>query len=104
VDVAAASAQEVWAVGSFNGDGLIERWDGQSWSHVPIVSGPDGHGPLNAVAAPSLSDAWAVRSWALRYYDPCVTPTPFATPTRTPTLFAPTSTLTATPTGTPILT
>jgi hypothetical protein len=65
--VAAASSHDVWAVGSqFGGagvspsDGLVEHWDGVSWSVIPS---PDPAGfdlALSAVAAHTTTDAWAV--------------------------------------------
>jgi hypothetical protein len=65
--VTAVSATDVWAVGSQFGsagvspsDGLVEHWDGVSWSVIPS---PDPAGfdlALSAVAAHTTSDAWAV--------------------------------------------
>ncbi len=67
--VAAVASNDVWAVGfSANGNTspayatLAEHWNGSAWSIVPTPS-PSGAavGPsLNAVAAISSSDVWAV--------------------------------------------
>jgi erythromycin esterase-like protein len=66
--VAATSACDVWAVGSYdnviNGirtpdQTLIEHWDGQAWTVIPS---PDlgTHDFLSGVAAVTANDAWAV--------------------------------------------
>ena len=58
--VAAISADDVWAVGSYENRGapLIEHWDGHSWH---IVRGPRSVvGDLTAVSAVSSTDVWAV--------------------------------------------
>jgi hypothetical protein len=66
--VTAASEFDVWAVGDHyveGGEGsgpsqpLIEHWDGKGWSIVPSP-GPGGPASLQAVAALSANDAWAV--------------------------------------------
>jgi hypothetical protein len=62
--VAATSATNAWAVGSFeppNGGSqtLIEHWDGTSWTQVASPSPGDGD-ELTAVAATSATNAWAV--------------------------------------------
>lgn len=63
--VAAVSPTDVWAVGSFTkgtvGRTLIEHWDGRRWSRIrsPNVGSTDGN-TLNAVAAVSATDVWAV--------------------------------------------
>jgi len=66
--VAALSPSDVWAVGEYSqgrqGQGprtLILHWDGNNWKVVPS---PDGgtEGALNAVAARSADDVWAVGS------------------------------------------
>jgi hypothetical protein len=61
--VSVLSGCDAWAVGGYadsqgNGGGLIEHWNGSSWSHR-LVPGIEG---LDAVAALSRSDAWAVGS------------------------------------------
>jgi hypothetical protein len=71
--VAAASAQSVWAVGSYNSgtaaapldQTLIEHFDGSSWTVVPSpnqlnVVGAATENELLAVSADSPTDAWAV--------------------------------------------
>lgn len=65
VAIAALSPNNAWAVGSrqISADSdmpLIEHWDGQRWS---IVAGPalsDSFGTLEAIAAVSANDIWAV--------------------------------------------
>ena len=65
--VAATSAGSVWAVGTREAAGaahyqtLIERWDGTAWSIVPSPDPGGGReNDLNAVAAASASNVWAV--------------------------------------------
>jgi hypothetical protein len=63
--VAAISANDVWAVGIAETNGvqqtLIEHWDGSNWS---VVASPNATGTvtnqLYAVAAVSTNDVWAV--------------------------------------------
>jgi hypothetical protein len=74
--VAAVSASEVWAVGSYRAaDGhkatFIERWTGSAWA--PVLLPPNsgvGDTELFGVAAASASEAWAVG-----YYTPAATVT-----------------------------
>jgi len=52
--VAADSANDVWAVGQGNGEGLVEHWNGQAWSIVPspsLAGNPNnaGTGKLDAL-------------------------------------------------------
>ena len=68
--VAAVAPDDVWAVGNTatgeSGGTLIERWDGSAWSVVPspspeprpLTSQP--YSSLDAVAAVSADDVWAV--------------------------------------------
>ena len=64
--VAAVSARDVWAVGTFS-DGhrdraLIEHWDGKRWTQVPVprpVAARDASA-LSAVSATGRREAWAV--------------------------------------------
>jgi hypothetical protein len=63
--VSAASPADVWAVGIASAHGrpartLVERWQGRAWRTVPSPDRPFGGSFLNAVAALSASDAWAV--------------------------------------------
>jgi hypothetical protein len=65
--VAAASANNVWAVGAYSESRsvvqtLIEHWNGSVWSHVasPDPAGSGSENELEAVAATSASNAWAV--------------------------------------------
>jgi hypothetical protein len=61
--IVALSAKNVWAVGSSNNDaqGLIEHYNGTSWS---IVASPTPSGSLSndlyGIAAVSTNDIWAV--------------------------------------------
>lgn len=63
--VAATSAGNAWAVGctacstSGAGDPVIVRWNGGSWTKVPVPR-PAGMAGLDGVAATSPTDAWAV--------------------------------------------
>jgi hypothetical protein len=57
--VAASGADQVWAVGTFVGPGVIERWDGFSWSTVTIPPAA-ANGSLRAVTSLASDDAWAV--------------------------------------------
>lgn len=61
--VAAITANNIWAVGNYFDasnyqQGLIEHWNGTSWSIVPSPSA----GQLNGVAALSANNIWAVGS------------------------------------------
>jgi hypothetical protein len=65
--VAAISANDIWAVGhagdpsSIPLQTLTEHWDGTSWSIIPSPSpGTYNGNVLNAVAAISTNDVWAV--------------------------------------------
>jgi uncharacterized membrane protein len=63
--VSAASANDVWAVGSTeNGSAptrtLIEHWDGTQWIIVPSPNPDTQLNELRGVAALSANDAWAV--------------------------------------------
>jgi hypothetical protein len=63
--VAAVSSSDVWAVGDFQNASnvfqtLAEHWDGTAWSVVPSPSGAGIQAGLNAVAAVSSHDVWAV--------------------------------------------
>jgi hypothetical protein len=64
--VSALSENDVWAVGvSYNiertlGSTLIEHWNGSHWSVVPSPNPSSSVNQLNAVAAVSPNDVWAV--------------------------------------------
>jgi hypothetical protein len=68
--VAATSARNAWAVGSYRNAGglnqqaqtLILRWNGQRWRKVasPSPGLPAGSSALSGVAATSVASAWAV--------------------------------------------
>ena len=57
--VTALSATDVWAAGGYAGAGLLEHWDGSSWSKIPFA----GQRPLTSlygISAASSQDVWAV--------------------------------------------
>src|SRR5438094_6183036 len=64
--VSALAENDVWAVGvSYNiertlGSTLIEHWNGSRWSVVPSPNPSAFVNKLNAVAAVSSNDVWAV--------------------------------------------
>jgi len=61
--VAAASATDVWAVGSETGTtehSLIERWNGTAWSAVPGPANEPAGGELVGLGVLSSTDIWAV--------------------------------------------
>jgi len=65
--VATISASDVWTVGQSNGinsngiyQTLVEHWDGTSWSIVTSPNPGTSSNNLNAVAAVSTNDIWAV--------------------------------------------
>jgi len=63
--VSVASARDVWAAGVTLPPGgpartLVERWQGRTWRTIPSPDRPAGGSFLNAVAALSAADAWAV--------------------------------------------
>ncbi len=59
--VAAVSANNVWAVGSYNNSTtsipLIEHWNGSTWK---VVTSPAISGNLSGIAAPSANNIWVV--------------------------------------------
>ena len=74
--VAAASANDVWAVGftytgaappgkspADIGKTLIEHWNGLNWQVVSSPNGSTGHGILNDLSIISQNDIWAVGSF-----------------------------------------
>jgi hypothetical protein len=67
--VAAASANDVWAVGDSvvnPNDGvsvyhtLIEHWNGSAWTVIPSPNRGSGNNSLSAIAVRSTRDVWAV--------------------------------------------
>ena len=63
--VAANSANDVWAVGSFTNTGeyaqtLIVHWDGTSWRVIPSANVPGSNNELYGVVALGPNDVWAV--------------------------------------------
>jgi len=69
--VAATSASDAWAVGSYASSGsagrnLVVHWDGKTWTQVPSpnAGSAGAANSLSAVAATSASDAWAVGSYS----------------------------------------
>lgn len=62
--VAAVSASDVWAVGSYNDSGsktLVLHWNGATWSVVPSPNAGYAN-QLRAIAAVNANDIWAVGS------------------------------------------
>jgi hypothetical protein len=60
LDVSAASATSVWAVGfASNHNALIERWNGKNWT-ATILPSPGGVEGLSGVTALSPTNVWAV--------------------------------------------
>ena len=58
------SGNDVWAVGSYTGGGLLLHWDGSAWTQVPNPNVGTGPNELFGVVG-SGSDVWAVgRYWA----------------------------------------
>lgn len=75
--VAATSATNAWAVGTFNVSGheqtLIEHWNGSAWAVQPSPdpAGGAAGNDLHAIAATSSTNAWAVGEyWAGAEYVP----------------------------------
>jgi hypothetical protein len=65
--VAAISANDVWAVGTFYSGGylpLTEHWNGTSWTQVFGVQPSPSDNQLLAVSAFSSTDVWAVGEWS----------------------------------------
>jgi hypothetical protein len=61
--VSGTGPDDVWAVGANSGTGtggLIEHWNGTSWTAAAAVSGEPAVSTLQAVSADSPSDVWAV--------------------------------------------
>src|SRR6266576_2778360 len=64
--VSALAENDVWAAGvSYNtertlGSTLIEHWNGSRWSVVPSPNSSASVNKINAIAAVSASDVWAV--------------------------------------------
>ncbi len=64
--VTAISARDAWAVGSYRSHGVdgifILHWNGSTWKKVatPTPDGVGGADELNAVAAASVTNVWAV--------------------------------------------
>jgi len=68
ITVAATSASNAWAVGSYSASAgssltLIDHWNGTAWAQVPSPS-PGITNYLAGVAALSATDAWAVGSYS----------------------------------------
>ena len=62
--VAALSANDIWAVGSYTDNGvqriLIEHWDGTGWQVVPSPNVGAANNALNGIATVSAHDIWTV--------------------------------------------
>ncbi|HYP41261.1 MAG TPA: S-layer homology domain-containing protein [Chloroflexia bacterium] len=55
-DIAAVSANDIWAVGAGGDRALVQHWDGSAWS----IASTSNYGVLNAVTVISANDVWAV--------------------------------------------
>ncbi len=68
--VAAISANNIWAVGSYSLQGpvntLVEHWDGSSWSIVPSPN-PLANNELNGISALGPNDIWAVGTLTIHW-------------------------------------
>jgi hypothetical protein len=64
-DVAAISADDVWAVGLAGNSGLLIHWDGHGWHLVRAVAANDAS--LWGVSADASDDVWAVGANARGY-------------------------------------
>jgi hypothetical protein len=67
--VVALTPSNAWAVGDYDGDNfqgpLIEHWNGTSWESVVVPEPQDGTNiELNAIAAASANDIWAVGKYS----------------------------------------
>ena len=64
--MSAVSVTDVWAVGNFGPQTLALHWDGVEWKRVVTPNPGDGKGNngLNAVAAVSPGEVWAVGSYS----------------------------------------
>ncbi len=105
-DVVAIGPNDIWAVGG-GIDTLTLHWDGTNWSIVDSLSQSRNYELLTGVAAVNSRDVWTVGYYyddtvhddltqIEHYHDPCATPTPSGTPTRTVTGTPPTATRTPT--------
>jgi hypothetical protein len=75
--VSATSRTNAWAVGAFDhADGfttLIERWNGQTWKHVPTgLNIPENADSLTGIAATSAKSAWAAGTISSQYSFPMI--------------------------------
>jgi hypothetical protein len=96
VEVAARSANDIWAVGRYSDASrtLIQHWDGTSWRSFPSPSNEENYNFLNGVAAAPGGNMMAVGTYtdynfsstlAMRYPGAgCLSPTPTTMPTSTP--------------------
>lgn len=73
LSVAAVSSSDVWAVGNYDANPdpyqsaiktMVQHWNGTQWSVVPSPNVNTGWNGLEAVAAVSANDVWAVGYWS----------------------------------------
>ena len=57
--LAVVSADDMWAVGTGDGFGLIFHWDGTQWARISEAPVP-GYTVLSGVYAKASNDVWAV--------------------------------------------
>jgi cell division septation protein DedD len=72
-DVAAMSANDVWAVGVYGESNtsrtLVTHWDGTQWSVIPSPNAGAYHSYLSAVSPVSATDVWAIGYYLLPNYE-----------------------------------
>ena len=66
--MAAVSASDVWAVGSYGSGGtnrtLIEHWNGTAWTRAPSPNLSSSSNILFGIDATSASNIWAVGQYS----------------------------------------
>jgi hypothetical protein len=63
-DVVAVSARDAWAIGALydandNRSGLLEHWDGASWTQLPFPEGADPRQVITMTGVPGTAELWA---------------------------------------------
>src|SRR5262249_27852279 len=68
--VSARASNDVWAVGSLNGNGqsLVLHWNDGAWSQIPSPSPNSTENFLNGVTALAANNAWAVGQSGLQSF------------------------------------
>jgi hypothetical protein len=60
--MSAVSATDIWAVGNFGSQTLVEHWSGAKWTRIASPNPGEGNNALNGVAVGG-SEVWAVGSY-----------------------------------------